>query len=87
MWPFKKKENPVIAFPKVCNTCGCLFARWRGKSVAAHHAYGGCYFYCDGCAPPYDRVEQRNTGREVYYKTSPAHEVEVTEKGKPIGIR
>jgi hypothetical protein len=39
--------------------------------------------YCDRCAPPYD-TERRDGGVARYYRSEPAQDIEVTEKGKPV---
>ncbi len=82
MWFFK--------LAKECRTCGHLVALGRGKKVDDARVYfeESPLFYCEGCAPPYDKVFQQSlTGKCTFYKTNPAQEVQVTEKGELIKVK
>ena len=87
MWFFNKQEDPpVVKLAKECRTCGHLIALGRGKKVDDSRMWDeNPPFYCEGCAPPYDKVIQQSfTGKLWFFKTIPAHQVQVTEEGKPI---
>ncbi len=88
MWFFNKREKPSVdvKLAKECRTCGHLRALGRGKRVEDGRVYGGTsFFYCEGCAPSYDKVFHHSLfGKPIFYKIVPTSDVRVTEEGKPI---
>ena len=97
MW-FRKKAPEKAEIFLECAGCGCLVRRARKKVEVIKEGMllsDGCLpsswgttfsveSYCGRCVPPYDLVKW-DDGEARYYRTEPARNIAVTEKGKKLG--
>jgi hypothetical protein len=98
MWFCKKAAKADFL---ECVGCGCSMRQAR-KEVEVECSgisgdIGGSFviygspqrsveFYCGRCAPPYD-MRRREGSVTRFYRSEPAQNVEITEKGKPVQAR